>query len=119
MASVIYQRMFMANISFFQKIDNLAAILNLLAYFSQTQPEMHVYLIFYVCTHHKDSKKPYVINVHSRWHLAPSEASRMYIATYLIMYDLYTQYKQCLFHDHSYPIYNTFTFLNTKTLTHD
>ena len=64
----------MANISFFHKFDNLAAILNILAYFSQTQPEMHVYLNLYVPTHHKDSKKPYVINVHSRWHLAPSEA---------------------------------------------
>ena len=66
--------MFMANISFFHKFDNVAVILNILAYFSQTQPEMHVYLIFYARTHHKDSKKPYVINVHSRWHLAPSEA---------------------------------------------
>ena len=46
----------------------------MLAYFCQTQPEMHVYLIFYVRTHHKDSEKPYVINDHSRWHLAPSEA---------------------------------------------
>ena len=75
MASVIYQWMFMANISFFhKKFDNLPAIFNILAYFSQTQPEMHVYLNFYVRTHHKDSKKPYVINVHSRWLLAPSEA---------------------------------------------
>ena len=64
----------MANMSFLNKFDNFAAILNILAYFSQTQPEMHVYLNFYVQTHHKDSKKPYVINVHSRWHLAPSEA---------------------------------------------
>ena len=40
------------------KSDNLAAILNKLAYFSQAQPEMHVYLKFYVFTHHKDSKKP-------------------------------------------------------------
>ena len=46
----------MANISFFHKFDNLAAILNILAYSSQTQPEMHVYLNFYVHTHHKDSK---------------------------------------------------------------
>ena len=66
--------MFIANISFFHKFDNLAAILNLLAYFTKTQPEMHVYLDFYVCTHHKYSKKPYVIKVHSRLHLAPSEA---------------------------------------------
>ena len=66
--------MFMANISFFHKFDNLAAILNILAYFIQTQSVMHVYLNFYVRTHHKDSKKPYVINVYSRWHLAPSEA---------------------------------------------
>ena len=66
--------MFMANKSFFHKFDNLAAILNILAYFSKTQPEMHVYLNFYVHTDHKDSEKPYVINVHSRWHLAPSEA---------------------------------------------
>ena len=58
MASVIYQWMFMANISSFHKFDNLAAILNILAYFSQTQPEMHVHLNFYVHTHHKDSKKP-------------------------------------------------------------
>ena len=58
----------------FYKFDNLAAILNILAYSSQTQPEMHVYLNFYVRTHHVDLKKPYVINVHSRWHLAPSEA---------------------------------------------
>ena len=57
MASVIYQRMFMSNISFFHKFDNLAAILNILAYFSQTQPEMHVYPDFYVRTHHKDLKK--------------------------------------------------------------
>ena len=64
----------MANISFFHKFDHLAAILNILANFSQTQPEMHVYLNCYVPTHHKDAKKPYVINVHSRWHLAPSEA---------------------------------------------
>ena len=35
---------------------------------------MHVNLIFYVRTHHKDSNKPSVNNVHSRWHLAPSEA---------------------------------------------
>ena len=74
MASVIYQWIFMANISFFHKFDNSAAILNILAYFSQAQPEMLVYLNFYVRTHHKDSKKPYVINVHSRWHLAPAEA---------------------------------------------
>ena len=40
-----------------------------------TKPEMHIYLNFYVRTHHKDSKKPYVINVLSRWHLAPSEAN--------------------------------------------
>ena len=66
--------MFMANISYFHKFDNLAAILNILAYFRQTQPEMHVYLNFYVRTHNKDYKKPYGINVHSRWHLAPSEA---------------------------------------------
>ena len=65
--------MFMANISFLHKFENLAAILNILAYFCQTQPEMHVYLNFYAHTHHKDSQKPYVINVHSRWHLAPSE----------------------------------------------
>ena len=69
----------MANISFFHKFDNLAAILNILAYFSQTQPEMHVYLNFYVRTHHKDSKKPYVINVNSRWHLAPSEAGLLHM----------------------------------------
>ena len=56
MASIIYQWMFMANISFFHKFENLAAILNILAYFSQTQPEMHVYLNFHVRTHHKDSK---------------------------------------------------------------
>ena len=56
MASVIYQQMCMANISFFHKFDNFAAILNLLAYFGQTQPEMHVYLNFYVRTHHNDSK---------------------------------------------------------------
>ena len=74
MASVIYQRMLMANISFFHKFDNLPAILNILAYISQTQPEMHLYLNFYVRTHHKNSKKSYVINVHSRWHLAPSAA---------------------------------------------
>ena len=49
--------MFMANISFFHKFDNLAAILNRLAYFNQTQQEMHVYLNFYVRTHHKDLKK--------------------------------------------------------------
>ena len=61
----------MVNISFFHKFDNLAAILNVLAYFSQTQPEMHVYLNFYVRTHHKDLKKTYVINVHYRWHLDP------------------------------------------------
>ena len=36
---------------------------------------MHVYLNFYVHTHYKNSKKPYVINVHSRWHLAPSDRS--------------------------------------------
>ena len=54
MASVIYQWMFMANISFVHKFDNLAAILNILAYFIQTQPEMHVYLNFYVRTPHKD-----------------------------------------------------------------
>ena len=66
--------MFMANIAFFHKFYNLAAISNILAYFIQTQPEMHVYLIFYARTHHKDSKNPYVINVHSRWHLALSEA---------------------------------------------
>ena len=66
--------MFIANISFFHKFDNLAAILNLLAYFTRTQPEMHVYLDFYVCTHHKYSKKPYVTKVHSRLHLAASEA---------------------------------------------
>ena len=67
--------MFMANISsFFHKFDNLAVILNILAYFSQTQPEIHVYLNFYVRTHHKDSTKPYVIIVHSMWHLTPSEA---------------------------------------------
>ena len=54
MASVIYQWMCMANISFFHKFDHLAAILNILAYFSQTQSEMHVYPIFYVRTHHKD-----------------------------------------------------------------
>ena len=66
--------MFLANISFFHKFDNLAAILNILAYFSQTQPEMHVYPNCYVRTCHKDSKKTYVINVQSRWHLAPSEA---------------------------------------------
>ena len=66
--------MFMANILFFHKFDNLAAILNILAYLGQTQPEMLVFLNFYVHTHHKDSKKPYVINVHSRWQLAPSEA---------------------------------------------
>ena len=64
----------MTNISFFHKFDNLAAILNILAYFSQTQPEMHVFLNVYVRTYHKDSKIPYVINVHSMWHLAPSEA---------------------------------------------
>ena len=64
-ASVIYQWICMANISFSHKFDNLAAILNILAYFSQTQPEMHVYLNFYVRTHHEDSKKPYAINVHS------------------------------------------------------
>ena len=34
MASVIYQWMFMANISFFHKFGNLAAILNISAYFS-------------------------------------------------------------------------------------
>ena len=49
--------MFMANISFFHKFNNLVAILNILAYFYQTQPEMHVYLNFYVRTHHKDLKK--------------------------------------------------------------
>ena len=38
--------MFIANIAFFHKFDNFAAILNILAYFSQTQPEMHVYLNF-------------------------------------------------------------------------
>ena len=54
MALVIYQWIFMANISFFHKFDNLAAILNILANFSQTQPEMHVYLNFYIHTHHKD-----------------------------------------------------------------
>ena len=54
MASVIYQWMFKANISFFHKFDNLAAILNILAYFSQTQPVIHVYLNLYVHTHHKD-----------------------------------------------------------------
>ena len=47
MASVIYQWMFMANISFFHKPDNLAAILNILAYFSQTQPEMHVWIFMF------------------------------------------------------------------------
>ena len=76
MASVIYQCMFMANTSFFHLFDNLAAILKILAYSSQTHPEMHVYLHFYVHTHHKDSEKPYAINhvnAHSRWHLAPSE----------------------------------------------
>ena len=62
MDSVIFQSTFMANISFLHKFDNLAAILNILAYFSQTHPEMHVYLIFYVRANHKDSKKPYVIN---------------------------------------------------------
>ena len=39
---------------------------------------MHVYLIFYVRTHHKDFRKPYVINVLSRWHLAKSEAGLNY-----------------------------------------
>ena len=56
--------MFKANISFFHKFDNLAAILNILAYFRQTQPEMHVYLNCYVHTHHMDAKKTYGINVH-------------------------------------------------------
>ena len=76
MASVIYISMnfYGQYFIFFHKFGNLAAILNISAYFSQTQPEMPVYLNFYVCTHHKDSKKPYLINVHSRWHLAPSEA---------------------------------------------
>ena len=55
MASVIYQGMFIANISFFYKFDNLAAILNIIAYYIQAQPEMHVYLNFYVRTHHKES----------------------------------------------------------------
>ena len=58
----------MANISFFLKFDNLAALLNILAYFRQTHPEMGVFLNFYVHTHHMDSDKPDVINVHSRWH---------------------------------------------------
>ena len=71
--------MFMANISFFHKFDNLAEILNILAHFSQTHPEMHVYLNFYVRTHHKDSKKPYVNDVHSRWHIAPSEAGLLVV----------------------------------------
>ena len=48
----VNQWMFMANISFFPKFNNLAAILNILAYLSQTQPEMHVYLNFYVRAHH-------------------------------------------------------------------
>ena len=48
----------MTDISLFHKFDNLAAILNILAYFSQTQPKMHVYLNFYVRAHHKNSKKP-------------------------------------------------------------
>ena len=56
------------------QFDNLAAVLNILVHFSQTQPEMHVYMNFHVRTHHNDSKKTYVNNVHSRWHLAPSEA---------------------------------------------
>ena len=42
MASVIYQWICMANISFSHKFENLAAILNKLAYFSQMLPEMHV-----------------------------------------------------------------------------
>ena len=71
--------MFMSNISLFHKFYNLAAILNTLAHFSQTQPEMHIYLNFYVRTHHKDLKKPYVIDVHSRWHLAPSVAGHLVI----------------------------------------
>ena len=74
MASVIYQLIFMANISFFHKFDDLAAILNILAYFSRPQPEMHVYLNCYARTHHKDWKKPYVNNIQFRCHLAPSEA---------------------------------------------
>ena len=60
--------MFMDNISFFQNIDNLAAILNLLFYFRQTHSGMRVH------THHKDLNKPDVIDVHSRWHQALSEA---------------------------------------------
>ena len=65
--------MFMANVSFFHKFDHLAAILNILAYFTQTHPDMHADLNLYVPTH-QGLKKLYVINVHSRWHLTPSEA---------------------------------------------
>ena len=57
--------------------------MNKLTQFRQTQPEMHVYLNFYVHTNHKDSKKPYVINVYFRWHLAPSEAGLVSILVQL------------------------------------
>ena len=40
---------------------------------------MYVYVNFYVRRHHKDSKKTYVINSHSRWHLAPSEAGLLWL----------------------------------------
>ena len=73
----------MANVSFFPKFANFPAILNILAYFRQTHPEMRVYPIFYVHkTHHKDSRKPYDINVPSRWHQAQFEAG-IYIIQYL------------------------------------
>ena len=61
-------------IFFFYKFNNFAAIFNIFAYFSRTHPEMHVYQNLYVHTYQKDAKKYYGINVHSRWHLAPSEA---------------------------------------------
>ena len=38
----------------------------------------------------------------------------MYIATYLIIYDLYTQYKKMSIYHHCYTMYNKFTLLKQK-----
>ena len=77
----------------FHQYDYMAAILNILAYFSQTKPEMHLYLNFNAHTHHKDSKKPYVINVHSRWHLAPSEAGLIILYIMAMTNSLHSTHK--------------------------
>ena len=78
MASVIIDECLWPIYYFFHRFDNLAVVLNILAYFSQTQPEMHVYLNF-MFAHIIGDKKTDVINVHSSWHIAPSEAGYMYI----------------------------------------